>query len=203
MVKKKTANLIEKIKNNKRPFYKRWYFWVIISLALFVCFGGNDRLENIYDEDKVTTQKKVEEEPEEEPEEESTEDQKEDTKEEHKEEAKTSGGIDNTGIEEGDVEYACQDAKYYINSTYYQKNVKSLINVWEYNEYYTRIATAKDGDKPIIQFTWNGVDKDGGKISFVCYIMKNDNGELIPIQIKSSSHDIWKTDADFMAIIKQ
>lgn len=170
-----------------RPIYKRWYFWAIIgAIAIIALFSGNgDTAEN-----NDTPKEEVEKTSRIEPSQENSGENQE-------------AGIDNTAIDEGDVEYACQDAKYYMNSSFYRNNVKNLINVFNYNKYFIKVATTKDGEKPVIQFTWNGTDKNGEIISFVCYAFKNDTGEIVPIQIKANNNDIWKTDADFMAIVKE
>ncbi|MCR5700127.1 MAG: cell envelope integrity protein TolA [Candidatus Saccharibacteria bacterium] len=95
------------------------------------------------------------------------------------------------------VEQECQDAKYYIQSSYYKNTVKSLISISNYNFGVYEDAYDKDGDR-ILMARWNGNDKNKNAITFVCYISGSDKDNLTVHWISGNNVDIWKSEADLM-----
>ncbi len=95
------------------------------------------------------------------------------------------------------VEQECQDAKYYMQSSYYKNTVKSLISISNYNFGVYEDAYDKDGNR-MLMARWNGNDKNKNAITFVCYISGSDKDNLTVHWISGNNVDIWKSEADLM-----
>jgi len=95
------------------------------------------------------------------------------------------------------AEQECQDAKYYMQSSYYNNNVKDIISISNYNFGVYEDAYDKDGNR-MLMVRWNGKDKSKNIITFVCYISGSDKDNLTVPWISGNNVDIWKSEADLM-----